>query len=708
MNIVILLGGKGLRFKNENYLRPKPLVNISGRPIIHLLLESLHTQPEDQIYIVYHHQLDQFAFTQTIQECGLKNLVLFPIYTDTRGAAETLLCLLQQLSPSNLNRPFLTLDGDTFYETDILSSFRQHFGTECIFYHETTEERPIFSYVQLGEPDAKTVLDIREKQKISSHACTGAYGFSRGSRLLQYARKLIDQGNEAHEEFYISMIYNLMLQDDIKIVAEKVEIFHCVGTPSQLRSYFHNYLEGGKQLPNENKKPLRICFDLDNTLVTAPCVKGNYATVKPLPDNIEICQKLKELGHIIIIYTARRMKTHNGNVGQVMKDIAEVTFQNLADFQIPFDEIYFGKPYADIYIDDKAINPLYGLAKEIGIYATVEDTPRSDTGFPVLPCRTFNKIECRDDRIFKYSTFEHLVGEVHWYTHAPPNLLRYIPKLLQFKCAPLEVCFLELERIRGPAMSHLYSNGCLTPGELQQLFHVLEEVHASSTEDGHASTDDHASSTEDGHASTNDHASSTENGHASTSTETKLDIYSNYTIKVTRRLQEHANVYAALSQSQDVYDTIMRRLQEYQDANVAQSAIIHGDPVFTNVILDLKEGVKLIDMRGRVGDTLTLIGDVFYDYAKVYQSILGYDFILLKCRPSIVYIETMTACFWQYMHERYPKVPRLRYHIETLTASLLFSLIPLHDDPNHRVAFANLTRTLLCCQSTIPPNAQFP
>ena len=39
MNIIILLGGKGARFKNENYIRPKPLINIAGKPIISWLLD---------------------------------------------------------------------------------------------------------------------------------------------------------------------------------------------------------------------------------------------------------------------------------------------------------------------------------------------------------------------------------------------------------------------------------------------------------------------------------------------------------------------------------------------------------------------------------------------------------------------------------------------------------------------------------------------
>jgi hypothetical protein len=33
---------------------------------------------------------------------------------------------------------------------------------------------------------------------------------------------------------------------------------------------------------------------------------------------------------------------------------------------IPYDEIYFGKPNADLYIDDKAFNPYVRLFESIG------------------------------------------------------------------------------------------------------------------------------------------------------------------------------------------------------------------------------------------------------------------------------------------------------------------------------------------------------
>ena len=57
------------------------------------------------------------------------------------------------------------------------------------------------------------------------------------------------------------------------------------------------------------------------------------------------------------------MKTHKGNVGAIIADIGKTTFDTLDKFEIPYDEIHFGKPYANFYIDDLAINAFSNLEK---------------------------------------------------------------------------------------------------------------------------------------------------------------------------------------------------------------------------------------------------------------------------------------------------------------------------------------------------------
>ena len=49
------------------------------------------------------------------------------------------------------------------------------------------------------------------------------------------------------------------------------------------------------------------------------------------------------------------MKTCEGNVGQVIARQGAVTLDWLARHGIEYDEFHFGKPHADVYIDDNAL-----------------------------------------------------------------------------------------------------------------------------------------------------------------------------------------------------------------------------------------------------------------------------------------------------------------------------------------------------------------
>jgi capsule biosynthesis phosphatase len=99
---------------------------------------------------------------------------------------------------------------------------------------------------------------------------------------------------------------------------------------------------------------MRICIDLDGVICKLKGPGENYAELEPVPGAIERLRELKQAGHYLIINTARHMKTCEGNVGKVIARQGAATLNWLARHGIEYDEIHFGKPHADVYIDDNA------------------------------------------------------------------------------------------------------------------------------------------------------------------------------------------------------------------------------------------------------------------------------------------------------------------------------------------------------------------
>ena len=161
-----------------------------------------------------------------------------------------------------------------------------------------------------------------------------------------------------------------------------------------------------------------------------------------------------------------------------------------------------------------------------------------------------------------------------------------------------------------------------------------------------------------------------------------LNIYSNYCDKMKTRFENYD--YSIFSDFMETYETIYNFLKDYESNKNGKIGIIHGDTVFSNIIITYENNFKFIDMRGKLGDKLTIFGDIFYDYAKIYQSLIGYDEIMLNKYVPNNYKTHLINVFNDFIIKNFDVsyIEKIKY----ITSSLLFSLIPIHNDSNiHKV-----------------------
>ena len=239
MIVLIPLGGIGNRFKKENYTKPKALIDILGKPILYYLIENLNRDIK-LLYIPYNKEYEKHNFenllTRDFPHIQFKFLKL---EKNTLGAAHTINIALNNLDIKDM--PILCLDSDAFYTVDIVKLWNSE---NKIFNFIDTQENPIFSYIKLNKE--KYIIDIKEKEKISDLACSGAYGFNSYKQLLKYTRKILDNNIRQKDEFYTSGVIYQMIQDKIKFKNQDINLnnFFSIGTPIQVEQFIENKVWG--------------------------------------------------------------------------------------------------------------------------------------------------------------------------------------------------------------------------------------------------------------------------------------------------------------------------------------------------------------------------------------------------------------------------------------------------------------------------------
>lgn len=579
MKVIVLCGGAGSRL--EDYSLPKPLNMIYGQPALAYVLEKLPAIVTDLYFVVSAH-LEKYNFRTIVTNLfKTRHCHFLPLPYFTRGPIES----------AFVGCADLVCDGEpiVFLDNDLLYSFPPDFfngpshTSAFIGYSVDTTGSSAYSFLQL-EPGSQRVVAIKEKQRISSNFSIGAYGFA---TLTQFRSCALDAlSSPVGGELYMSLLYDRLIQNGQPVTAVRFpgDVFH-VGSLKELR----NAVVAGKVQPIT---PLRICFDLDNTLVTQPAVPGNYATVEPIRLMISLAQRLKAEGHTIIIHTARRMATHGGNSAAALADIGRVTFETLARFQIPYDEIMFGKPLADMYIDDRAVNPYRHDMASLGFIDCLEE----EAPLNKLPSNRHNKITLEGGVVVKRGPHEALEGEIYYHSMLPETLR---PMFATFLGA--EHGLLRTELLKGIPVYTLTKAGLLTHEHIRRVFEFLDILH---------------------------------NTKSTGPQPTVEQVQASYRTKL------HARFAVAEDYDFDGAAELQTRVYEMLDAVTSEpplmSDFIHGDFWFSNLLFSFGDGaLKAIDMRGRVGDMLTTGGDRYYDYAKLYQSFLGYDAVLYGDSPML-------------------------------------------------------------------------
>jgi len=232
MHILIPMSGRGSRFAQQGYSKPKPLIEFFGKPMVQHVLENLGLHNTFTLCVLReHYDADPALFSRLRDMSADLNIVF--VDQVTQGAAETCLLAKQHIKPketlfiANCDQ-MMVWDQDHFEEW--LAAERLD-GAMLTFFKDTTA----YSYVEVD--DNGIAVRTAEKQVISPHATTGIYVWTRGEDFVWAAEQMIADNVRVNNEFYVCPVYNWNIARGDRIGIYPPQEHWPIGTPEDLEIY---------------------------------------------------------------------------------------------------------------------------------------------------------------------------------------------------------------------------------------------------------------------------------------------------------------------------------------------------------------------------------------------------------------------------------------------------------------------------------------
>lgn len=236
INIVIPMAGQGSRFAKAGYEKPKPFIDVDGKPMIVRVLENLAYPDARYILIARHEHMKKEA--ELVKQIEKEfNAIFIPIDKLTEGTACTVLYARKYI---NNDEPLLIANSDQIVDMNIADFIndckdRNLDGSILTFIDHYKD--PKWSFAKLDENSF--VTEVKEKVVISEFATVGIYLYSRGKDFVDASIDMIIENDRVNNEFYTCPTYNYAIKEGSKIGIYNIEFeqMHGIGTPEDLNLY---------------------------------------------------------------------------------------------------------------------------------------------------------------------------------------------------------------------------------------------------------------------------------------------------------------------------------------------------------------------------------------------------------------------------------------------------------------------------------------
>ena len=198
INVVIPMAGNGSRFAQAGYDKPKPFIDVNGKPMIARVLDNLSIKNARYILLAKREHLE--SNKDIVNELlNHYDVSFIEVDNQTEGAACTVLYAHKLI---NNNDSLLLANSDQLIDASIQDFINKSSDASIMTFKDNN---PKWSYAKVEDG---FVTEVKEKVVISDNATVGIYYFAKGKTFVNAAIDMIIHNDRFNNEFYVCPIFN--------------------------------------------------------------------------------------------------------------------------------------------------------------------------------------------------------------------------------------------------------------------------------------------------------------------------------------------------------------------------------------------------------------------------------------------------------------------------------------------------------------------
>ncbi|GAA4249240.1 NTP transferase domain-containing protein [Azospirillum formosense] len=238
--VMVPMAGAGSRFVQRGYALPKPLVPVSGRPMVEQAVRDL-PEADRRLFILRRDMPGTGACAEALRGT-FPNAAVQVIDELTDGQARTCLLGMDQLDP---DQP-LTIgacDNGILYDGAAFSALMDDPEVDVIVWGARGYPGALRSPTMYGWIDAADgrVRGVSVKTPLADPSqdpvIVGTFTFKRAGDFQRAAERMIAAGRRINGEFYVDTCINDAVELGLSVRLFEVESYLCWGTPDDLETY---------------------------------------------------------------------------------------------------------------------------------------------------------------------------------------------------------------------------------------------------------------------------------------------------------------------------------------------------------------------------------------------------------------------------------------------------------------------------------------